>query len=221
MPNYAALTDEQLILAYYDCDDDAFDALYHRHHAKLRRFIIGKLRPDDRGLDELAEDLAQETRIEVVVSKGRPSRRWRRDGGASFRTWLYRIAARKVVAHYRGQGSVLDNAMLESEAHLADESRDDQDGPVARASVEDLQPLDPDFAAALDACIQELTPLEQHLLHLRYYEGFTQREVAEILDWSEERVSLTLKRIRKKLAECLRLKGYGPDAQSESGAHDE
>lgn len=60
---------------------------------------------------------------------------------------------------------------------------------------------------------QQLKPPERSLLWLAYVEGFTHREIAEVMELQEKSIRVLLFRARQKLADVLRKQGYGPGVQ--------
>lgn len=75
-------TDEDLVAAFIQGDETAADELVHRHAGPLGRFLLST------GADRAdVEDLAQEAFFKAFRAIGG----WR--GDASFRGWLFRIAA--------------------------------------------------------------------------------------------------------------------------------
>lgn len=75
-------SDQQLMRQVAQGDQDAFDGIYLRYKARLRKFIIGFVADD-----ATAEDLLQETFLRVYQNAERyqPT--------SKFSSWLYRIAA--------------------------------------------------------------------------------------------------------------------------------
>jgi len=59
---------------------------------------------------------------------------------------------------------------------------------------------------ALARCMAELTPNGREILKLRYFEGRSGRDVAELLGRKVETVYQALARIHKALGECIRLR---------------
>ena len=59
---------------------------------------------------------------------------------------------------------------------------------------------------ALARCMGELTPNNRQILQLRYFEGRSGRDVAELLGRKLETVYQALARIHKALGECIRLR---------------
>ncbi len=92
-----AHTDDTLMAAYAAGDAGAFEALYTRHEAGLYRFVRRLLGP---ALVAQADEVFQDTWLRVVHSRGG----WQPDGAASFRTWLYTLANRRVIDVWRRSG---------------------------------------------------------------------------------------------------------------------
>jgi RNA polymerase sigma-70 factor (ECF subfamily) len=86
----AQSSDESLMLDYASGNAASFDVLYARHRGPLFRFLL-------RGLSQraLAEECFQETWSRVVAAR----QRYRPE--AAFSTWLYQIAHRLLIDHYR------------------------------------------------------------------------------------------------------------------------
>ena len=111
----------------------------------------------------LAEDLTAEL-FERVLRAIQNERAWR----ASPLAWLYRIAHNLVVDHYRRQPA---EPPLALEAGLvAGEGDDPQDAVEGALGREWLQ-----------KALHHLTPDQQQVLALRYGEGLTARETAQVL----------------------------------------
>ena len=60
-----------------------------------------------------------------------------------------------------------------------------------------------DDRATLSAALKQLTPQEQRVLYLRFFEGLTQTEIARQLDISQMQVSRLLRKTLKVLRESI------------------
>jgi RNA polymerase sigma-70 factor (ECF subfamily) len=69
----------------------------------------------------------------------------------------------------------------------------------------------PHLALDMERTFKLLKPKERHLIWLVYVEGYTHKEVAEIMDTKAQSVKVQLFRIRKKFAGILRQRGYKGD----------
>lgn len=130
-----------------------------------------------------AEDLAQEAFLKAYVGIHRF------DPACSFTTWLFTIAKRAAASHWRSQ------RRLESAAELADAVAPAAD-PIETASQEDE-------AASVWALARRLKPKYFHVLWLRYAEGFSVAETAQIMRLTQLHVKVLLHRARGQLAKSL------------------
>jgi RNA polymerase sigma-70 factor (ECF subfamily) len=171
-------SDETLAYRASRGDDEAFSALVRRYSRPLYSFIR-RYHPDRDDCD----DLFQETWIRVLLSLRRfePGRR--------FSTWLFQIALNQCrdLAR-RGQGRNRFQVMageMEQERRKPDIEREAETGMV------------------LDA-IREMPVSYREVLLLRYYNGFSEAEVSEILGCPrgtvKSRLHQAVKAVRLKLA---------------------
>jgi len=111
----------------------------------------------------LAEDLTAELFLRMLRAL-RSRRPWR----TSFRAWLYRIAHNLVVDHYRRQSSISEVAL-------------DETLPIAGAG-DPADHVETDRAySELRSALNELTPMQQEVLALRFGEGLTARETGQVM----------------------------------------
>ena len=186
-------------------DQEAFGQLVepYRHHLQLHCYrILGSAHD--------AEDALQETLLSAWQGLGGFEER------ASVRTWLYRVATNCCLkaqrSRRRGQstgrpaplpdlpeptrlGEVL---WLEPYPDLLlDQLMDTAPGPEARFEAREAVSL------AFVTALQLLPPRQRAVLILRDVLGFHAREVAQILDSTEESVTSALKRARATLQRPL------------------
>jgi RNA polymerase sigma-70 factor (ECF subfamily) len=122
------------------------------------------------------DDLAQE--IAVQLWRSFPSF----DGRVRFSTWMYRIALNVAISFTRRQRTRA-RYTIDSEAALLD---------VAEPATTPLE------LAELHARIAQLDPLDRALV-LLYLDGYSNREVAEVLGTTEHNVATRLTRVRQTL----------------------
>ncbi len=143
-------------------DPAALAALYDQYNVKIYTYIYHRV-----GQVELAEDLTGQVfmRMLEAVRTGRP---WR----TSFSGWLYRIAHNLVIDHYRRRGRAsfvdLDDvspASSETEPFHAIEARLDRE--------------------RVEAALSRLTEEQAEVIALRFLEGLSIAEAAEIMDKTE------------------------------------
>jgi RNA polymerase sigma-70 factor (TIGR02960 family) len=189
---------EELLAEARTGDGDAFGELVEPYRRELQVHCYRIL-----GSVQDAEDLLQETLMAAWRKLDQLQRR------GALRAWLYRIATNKclnALRDSRRRGSPLD---YRPEVPLPEPSRmgeplwiepfpdvllgdlpDSAPGPEAR--YEGVESISLAFIAAL----QHLPPRQRAVLVLRDVLGFRAAEAAEILQWSPDAVSSTLKRAR-------------------------
>ncbi len=101
--------------------------------------------------------------------------------------WLYRTA-RYVVSNHRRKGSVTAKFL----ASLA--------APVAAPSAEHLALAE----MGLEQAWSKLDANEQEILSLSAFEGLSSKEIARVVESSENAVNIRLSRVRKKFADYLK-----------------
>lgn len=155
------MTDEGALLerarAY---DDEALGELYDRYAPKMYAYMYRRL-----GHAATAEDLTGELFLRVLRSL-RNDQAWCQ----SFSAWLYRIAHNLVVDHYRSLPELPHQTIEPSMQGESGDLATALEGQVARERVR--------------AATRRLTPDQQEVLALRYGEGLTSAETAQILDKS-------------------------------------
>jgi RNA polymerase sigma-70 factor (ECF subfamily) len=134
-----------------------------------------------------AEDLTSATFERVVRHAARfdPRR-------ASAGTWLFAIAERQLIDHYRRQGRRDESPIVEDDPALV--------APDDRPSIG----LAPELQRAVDG----LSDRERRVVGLRYGAGLTGREIAEVIGATEANVhqilSRALRRMRQEMGDVRR-----------------
>lgn len=158
-----AHTQRQLINKAINGDAKAFGELYEAYVDAIYRYIYFRV-----GSEAEAEDFTDEVFVRAweALPEFRPSESY------SFSAWLYRIAHNLVVDSYRQRSPVTF-------------SRDELDKNRTRLpSVEEEAQIRHE-AANLVRAVQELNDVEQDVIVLRFVEGLSHREVAQVIGKSE------------------------------------
>ncbi len=170
-----------------------FDLAYRTHYTGVRRFVFRLV--DD---PTVADELTQDTFLKAY-------RHWDGfRGEASVKTWLFRVARNTSLDHLR---SPRHRARV-IEGRARSEDNDPTDGEIA---VPGADPS-PDLAASvrrieMTACVRDYiddlpetlrTPLILHDL-----EGFTNAEIADLLECSLAAAKMRLHRARGKLRQLV------------------
>ena len=185
-----AVTDERDLLLRAQAGDLAAFEDFVRLFERRIRALLSRFLHDDRDIDEAAQD--------TFVQAWRHLDRFR--GDAAPFTWLYRIAVNEALQRTRRKK--LDTQTLDDLADVLDSAVD--------PSV--LRPVAPEIAAE-DHEVQEflaerlsLLPLDLRApLVLRDLEGWSNQEVADLLDLSVSAAKSRIHRARMKIRHDLEL----------------
>ena len=161
-----------------------FDRIYAEHHIRILRYLTRMVGVQD------AEDLAQE----VFIRAAKAYDDFRHE--AKIETWLYRIATHVAVDRLRGTASRRETMLGEELGEVA------EDGREAGSTLEEKT-----LRRAANECIRNviygLPENYRTPLILSELEGFTNREIAEILEVSLDTVKIRLHRAKDKLKKAL------------------
>lgn len=146
-----------------DGDKGAFGMLYERHLDAIYRYVFFRVgRPGD------AEDLTED----VFMRAWEAMDGFEYGGEGSFLSWLYRIAHNIVIDHYRKR----QPQNWSSEQLALEESPHPRVEEVAHHNQDVLR---------LAQAIKVLDDTEQQVIVLRFIEGLSHGEVADIIGKSE------------------------------------
>jgi RNA polymerase sigma-70 factor (ECF subfamily) len=174
------LNEETLVRRAIDGDAEAFGDLYVHHVDAIYRYVFYKV-----GSEKRAEDLTEQVFLKAWQAMDAYEPR-----GYRFSSWLYRIAHNTVVDHHRMKK---DESSLEAIAFtLADESLGPEETLMKKREV-----------ARLVEALAELSKEKQELIILRFVEGLSHAQVAEILDKSEGACRVMQHRALARLSDIL------------------
>ena len=171
----------------------AYRELVTRYATPAVNFVFRFVR--DRAL---AEDLAQEGFLRVYqrLSTYDPARK--------FSSWFFQVLRNITIDHLRVNR--LPTASLDE---LAEEGNERAAVDRQGASPEDVAGQS-ELASAMSAALSRIRPEYREVVVLRYQEGLTHPEIAEILGMPSGTVKTYLHRARKELAVILSEEGWGP-----------
>ena len=150
--------DRRLLEGIVARDRVAFETFFRMHGSGVHRFVRDLVRDDG-----LAEELTSDVMVEVWRSAGKYG------GRSRARTWLFGIAHHKAIDALRKRRIVT----VPLDAMLG--AADGGEGPEGAA----LRAAD---RRRLDAALATLSAEHRAVLELTYVEGFSQKEIAEIVD---------------------------------------
>ncbi len=142
---------------------------------------------------DLAEDLAQETCLEIVKSIAQCQQL------EKFWPWVYRVAQSKISQHYRQKGRRHRALDRHADRHLTEKAQQQTDtlGDVLQKEV----------VQGLMEAIETLTGLHRAVLALRCYEQYSYADIATAMDCSEGKARILFFRAKKRLQADLKKRG--------------
>ncbi len=168
-------TNEALVARAAQGDTDAFGDLYERLLDDIYRYVYYRV-----SNQQDAEDLT-----ETIFLKAWQGLANYKPEGAPFVAWLYRIAHNTVVDHYRTRKI---SEPLADHPYLPDERESVEAQVFSRAEVEQLRQT-----------LQEMTPIHQEVLVLRFINGLSPAETAAALNKSNGAIRVLQHRALKEL----------------------
>lgn len=145
-------------------DTEAYGELYRLNLDAIYRYVYYRV-----GLEQDAEDLAA-----IVFMKAWEALGNYRDFGYPFSSWLYRIAHNVVVDHHR---------RLNSKADIVEDVPLELIETDVETTLEKI--IEHEEQRTLANAIAQLSPDQQQVVILRFIEGFSHAEIAEILGKNE------------------------------------
>lgn len=174
--------DTELIAAVLNGDNEAFAGLVSRHQRQVAGFCLSMLSDA-----QAAEDAAQDVFVKAFIAL--PGFR----GGASFSTWLYRIAYNHCCSLRRKTA----RARQESLDAMPEAARETALRAAAEEETPHTAPVDPETA------LGALPPAYRAVIAMRL-EGLSYSDIAASLEVSVDSVKARLKRARIILRARLR-----------------
>lgn len=174
----AEIGDDMLIARIAAGDRRSFDVFARRHGDFLFASAVRMMRDSFE-----AQDAVQETLLRVWQKAGT----WRPDGGASVRTWVYRIAYNiciDALRRRRPQGVLPET--LESGERTDDRIQDRERGAI------------------VDRALKQLPDRQRAVLVLCHYQGLSNAEAAAVVGTSVKGVESLLIRARRRMRDILK-----------------
>ena len=162
-------------------DDKAFEKLYDSYFVRLFNHLLPKVNYDK----NIAEDLASTAFEKAFYNRKRF--KWQ---GISFTSWLHKIAGNVLIDYYRKSSTKLDKSL--------DHDNIEDNGDSVENSV-----ITEDLNSNLRKTINTLADKEREIINLKFYEGFTNKQIAKELNISETNVGTILYRAINKLRKNL------------------
>ncbi|MFC5994005.1 sigma-70 family RNA polymerase sigma factor [Pseudonocardia hispaniensis] len=170
-----------LVKACQAGDISAFSELFDRYHEVVYRYVLFRM-----GDRTLAEDITQETFVRALRRIGSVSYQGR-DIGA----WFVTIARNLIFDHVKSSRFRLESSTAEIVAYSPSTSGPEQ------------QVLDNATNDELLRCIAKLNPDQQECIQLRFLQGLSVAETAQLMNRNEGAVKALQHRAVRRLAQLL------------------
>ncbi len=148
------LYEQVLVVRFQAGDEAAFLEIVERYHERLGSYVR-RLSVDASRVDDVLQD------VWLIVFRGLPGLQRPR----ALAAWLYRIARNAALAEHRR-----DRALVGLEA--------EPEAPIAAEAEPDFAPED---AARIRACLDGLPPYHREVLVLRFFEGLSYEDIADVV----------------------------------------
>jgi len=173
-------TEREMVARDRAGDKRAFDELVNRNKDKMFSLTYRMT-----GVRETALDMVQETFFTAYKELGKFR------GEAAFSSWLYRIAANRVMNHIR-RGRLLSFLSL---------SREETPEP---SYIPDDAAASGELHREMYQAVAALPPMQKLIFNMRFYEELPFREIASILGRSESTVKTGYQKAVEKLRQRLK-----------------
>jgi RNA polymerase sigma-70 factor (ECF subfamily) len=189
-------SEELLIEGMIKGEDGAFREAISRYQVSMRYLAMNLVGP------KIADEVVQEAWFSALKAIAKFEKR------SALKTWLLRIVANEGKTRLRKENRMTSlDALTEADPSFA--SRFDQTGhwgtgpfqweadtPEGLLTREELK-------ACMDQLIETLPNLQAATLNLREQQGYSLKDICNILEVSESNVRVLLHRARMKLFECI------------------
>ncbi len=184
MPNVPRDIDMgKIIAAAQRYEHWAFEELYNQYADKLFRFLL--LRVGNRTEAEDLVAMAFERVLQRIDTfKGKSV--------ASFSAWIYQVARNLLIDHYRRKKKLETSPLENYHATVADKTS----GPLNHIEASET-------TKSLYAAISELTPIQQQVVILKFFEGMSNAEIGAVVGKSEGAVKSLQHRALASLARFM------------------
>lgn len=186
MENLKTMTDDALVKLYLDGNNQAFDVLLMRYQERLYNYIFFIVRSR-----EMAEDIFQETFVKAIVTL----RQGRYQSDGKFSAWIMRIAHNLVIDQFRQERSENVVSNDENEFDLLNSAT------LAEETIE-TKIVNEQVLHDVARLIDELPDSQREVLHMRYYQNMSFKEIAEATNTS---INTALGRMRYAILNMRRI----------------
>ena len=169
------MQEQDYILAFQKGDFEAFGKLYETYIDQIFAFIFRKT-----GQQELAEDLCSQVWMKAMEAL----ERFETQEGASFTSWIYRIAQNTIIDYYRSKKEQVD---IEEIAEIGFHEN------IAEC-IDNRDRL-----KQVEMFLETLKPIEREIVILRVWDDLSYKEISEITGKTQDNCKQIYKRSLDKI----------------------
>ena len=161
MQKFTKLTDEMLVAAYAEGNNEAFDALLKRHEIRIFNYIFNIVKNKD-----VADDIFQETFVKAIttIKQGRYT-----DSG-KFSAWITRIAHNLIIDYFRQAKSENTVSADQEDADVLNRRE------LAEENIEDML-VTSQIHTDVKRIIGSLPEAQREVLDMRFYRNMSFKEI--------------------------------------------
>lgn len=169
------MQEQEYILAFQAWDFEAFGNLYEAYVDAIFAFVFRKT-----GEREVAEDLCSQIWMKAMKAL----ERFETQEGASFKSWIYRIAHNTIIDYYRAKKEQVDIQEIaeigfhENIAEMIDNK---------------------DRLKQVEMFLETLKPLEREIVILRVWDDLSYKEIADLTGKTQDNCKQIYKRSLDKI----------------------
>lgn len=163
MQHLLKLSDEQLVAAYADGNNQAFDTLLSRHQKRVFTYIYNIVKSRD-----LADDIFQETFVKAIMT----IKQGRYTENGKFSAWITRIAHNLIIDFYRQEKSAGTVSTDETDSTLLNRRE------FAEETIEDFI-IDEQISTDVRRIMETLPDSQREVLEMRFYRNMSFKEIAD------------------------------------------
>ena len=186
MQNMKKLTDDQLVAAYANGNNDAFDTLLSRHQQQVFNYILRVVRSRD-----IADDIFQETFVKAITN----IRQGRYTDSGKFPAWITRIAHNLIIDYFRQEKAENTTSADDSPIDILNRAE------LSERNIEDTI-VDRQIRDDIRSIILELPAPQKQVLIMRYYRNMSFKQIAAATGVS---INTALGRMRYAMINMRRL----------------
>ena len=163
MQKFTKLTDEMLVAAYAEGNNEAFDALLKRHEIRIFNYIFNIVKNKD-----VADDIFQETFVKAIttIKQGRYT-----DSG-KFSAWITLIAHNLIIDYFRQAKSENTVSADQEDADVLNRRE------LAEENIEDML-VTSQIHTDVKRIIGSLPEAQREVLDMRFYRNMSFKEIAD------------------------------------------